>query len=129
MHGKGITFWLALDYADEANGAMFYCPGTHKLGLLPHQRSSQIGFSQQLLDYPETMSSTEVPMPAAKGTLLGHHPWTVHRAANNATTDRWRPALGLTYWAESCYEDQELLQRHQDYQAQLKKSLKEENKI
>merc|ERR550534_3270875 len=45
MHGRGITFWLALDAVDESNGAMYYCPGTHKLGLLPHRRSNQIGFS------------------------------------------------------------------------------------
>ena len=129
MHGKGITFWLALDFADEANGAMFYCPGTHKLGLLPHHRSSQIGFSQQLTEFPTEMQSTEVLMPAEAGTLLGHHPWTVHRAANNATAERWRPALGLTYWAQSCYEDKNLMQRHEEYQRMLKDDLAKEKRI
>ena len=129
MHGKGITFWLALDVADVANGAMFYCPGTHKLGLLPHHRTNQIGFSQQLTDYPASMEATEVAMPASPGTLLGHHPWTVHRAGSNVTAERWRPALGLTYWARSCYEDAELMRRHDDYQRQLKEKLEKENRI
>ena len=129
MHGRGITFWLALDAVDESNGAMYYCPGTHKLGLLPHRRSNQIGFSQQLTEYPVKMQMAEVPMPASAGTLLGHHPWTVHRAGANVTLDKWRPALGLTYWAQSCYEDAELLQRHLNYQQQLKDKLKQENRI
>ncbi|XP_071963608.1 probable alpha-ketoglutarate-dependent hypophosphite dioxygenase [Antedon mediterranea] len=129
MHDKGITFWLALDDADEENGAMSYVPQTYKLGELKHKRTDQLGFSKALVDYTETMQKDAVLMPAKKGTLLGHHPYTVHVAGKNKSSTRWRPALGLTYWAKSCRDDEELKEKHKNYQKKLMEELKDAGRI
>ncbi|XP_072042581.1 methylphosphonate hydroxylase-like [Amphiura filiformis] len=129
MHEKGITFWLALDDADEENGCMYYVPKLFKEGELPHERTSALGFSQGLIDYTEEMKKTELKMDVPKGTLLGHHAYTIHRAGNNKSDTRWRPAIGLTYWAKSCRDDKELHQRREEYHKKLYADLKDTGRI
>ncbi|XP_066295201.1 phytanoyl-CoA dioxygenase, peroxisomal-like isoform X1 [Branchiostoma lanceolatum] len=145
MHDKGITFWLALDDADEENGCLYYVPGTHLMGELQHEKSAALGFSQGLADYSTemqekeacmaakkgntTMAEKEVCMAVKKGSLLGHHPYTVHRAGKNSSPTRWRPALGLTYWAKSCQHDEELKRRHKEYQQKLLEELENKGRI
>ncbi|CAH1272661.1 PHYHD1 [Branchiostoma lanceolatum] len=129
MHDKGITFWLALDDADEENGCLYYVPGTHLMGELQHEKSAALGFSQGLADYSAEMQEKEACMAAKKGSLLGHHPYTVHRAGKNSSPTRWRPALGLTYWAKSCQHDEELKRRHKEYQQKLLEELENKGRI
>ncbi|XP_078686079.1 phytanoyl-CoA dioxygenase, peroxisomal-like [Branchiostoma floridae x Branchiostoma belcheri] len=129
MHDKGITFWLALDDADEENGCLYYVPGTHLMGELQHEKSSALGFSQGLADYSAEMQEKEACMSAKKGSLLGHHPYTVHRAGKNSSPTRWRPALGLTYWAKSCRHDEDLQRKHREYQQKLVQELENKGRI
>ncbi|XP_077978567.1 putative alpha-ketoglutarate-dependent hypophosphite dioxygenase [Glandiceps talaboti] len=129
MHEKGLTFWLALDDADEENGCMFYVPGSHKEGLIDHEKTDMIGFSQKLIEYTDDMKNKEVCADAKKGTLLGHHPYMVHRAGNNKSEVRWRPAIGLTYWAKSCKDDEELHKRRAEYHKKLFQELETSGKI
>ncbi|XP_065179056.1 methylphosphonate hydroxylase-like [Sycon ciliatum] len=129
MHDQGVTLWLALDRATEENGCMFYADASHKQGLLEHVRTDQLGFSQQLKDYGQDLCDTEKCMAVEPACLLGHHPYTVHRANPNASTSHWRPALGLTYWEKSCRNDAELHKRRQVYQEQLMNKLETEGRI
>ncbi|XP_006822910.2 phytanoyl-CoA dioxygenase domain-containing protein 1-like [Saccoglossus kowalevskii] len=129
MHDKGLTFWLALEDADEENGCMYYVPGTHKSGCLEHVKTDMLGFSQALVDYTDGMKNKEVCAEAEKGTLLGHHPNMVHRAGKNRSDIRWRPAIGLTYWAKSCRDDEELHKRRAAYKKSLFQELKTTGKI
>lgn len=129
MHDKAVTLWLALDDVDEETGCLYYVPGSHKKGLIEHYKTDVIGFSQALIEYPEWMAASEQKQPAKCGTLLGHHAYMVHRAGANKSATRWRPALGLTYWAKSIYEDTELMKAKSSYQQSLKETLIENGKI
>ncbi|XP_062498845.1 probable alpha-ketoglutarate-dependent hypophosphite dioxygenase [Corticium candelabrum] len=129
MHDKGLTFWLALDDVDEVNGCMYYVPGSHKYGLLPHHKSNALGFSQALTKFPSELLNTDVCMRATAGTLLAHHPHTIHNAGGNRDSTRWRPALGLTFWAKKCGDDVELQARHEEYQEMLAEQLQRDGKI
>jgi phytanoyl-CoA hydroxylase len=129
MHDKGLTFWLALDDADEVNGCLYYVPGSYKYGLLPHQKSDTLGFSQALIELPSELEGTEICMPAIAGTILGHHPYTVHSAGCNRDCVRSRPALGITYWAKDCMADANLQAKHNQYQQSLTEQLQREGKI
>ncbi|XP_070565214.1 probable alpha-ketoglutarate-dependent hypophosphite dioxygenase [Ptychodera flava] len=129
MHERGLTFWLALDDADEENGCMFYVPKSQKQGLIEHEKTDMLGFSQELTEFTQEMKDTEVKADAKKGTLLGHHPYMVHRAGNNRSDVRWRPAIGLTYWAKSCKDDKELHKRREEYHKNLYKELEDAGKI
>ncbi|XP_038050431.1 phytanoyl-CoA dioxygenase-like [Patiria miniata] len=129
MHDKGITFWLALDDADAENGCMYYVPQSDRKGELEHRKTDALGFSQALVEYEDWMKETENVMPAKKGTLLGHHPYMVHRAGENKSKERWRPALGLTYWAKSAVDDEELQKKHAAYNAKLMSELANKGRI
>ncbi|XP_065840811.1 methylphosphonate hydroxylase-like [Oscarella lobularis] len=129
MHDKGMTFWLALDTADKVNGCMFYVPESYKKGLLRHQKTTALGFSQALVEYPAAFLETEICMEASPGTLLGHHPYTVHRAGPNKDSTRWRKALGITYWAKECKTDKQHQAKYRSYHESLEAQLKAEGKI
>lgn len=45
---EAATFWLALDPADEHNGAVVYGVGSHRHGMRPHEPSGVLGFSQKV---------------------------------------------------------------------------------
>eukprot|EP00118_Oscarella_pearsei_P006548 m.29762 g.29762 ORF g.29762 m.29762 type:complete len:270 (+) comp31226_c0_seq5:29-838(+) len=129
MHDRGMTFWLALDKADKVNGCMYYVPGSYRGGLLEHKKGTALGFSQSLVNYPEDFLKREVCMEASSGTLLGHHPYTVHRAGPNTDVHRWRIALGLTYWAKACKDNKQLQEEHRTYREQIAAELEAEGKI
>ena len=42
---------------------------------------------------------------------------------------RWRPALGITYWAKSCRDDKELHKRREEYHKKLYTDLKDTGRI
>ncbi|MGB7157038.1 MAG: phytanoyl-CoA dioxygenase family protein [Tepidisphaeraceae bacterium] len=101
---EGCTMWLALDAADEANGCVRYIPGSHKLPVRSHARTTTLGFSQGIADYGDADRAAEVAVNAQPGDLLIHHALTIHRADNNPS-ERHRRALGLVYFARKAQED------------------------
>lgn len=120
-----VTMWLALNDADEANGCMRYIPGSHKGGIRPHSRSSNVGFSQGLSQYTEEDYAAEQAIPAQPGDIIVHHCLTVHRAGDNQT-ERQRASLGFIYFAKSSVHDKE---RAAAYQAKLYAQWEAEKKI
>lgn len=46
-----LTIWMALDHIDPGNGLLRYCPGSHRGGVLRHESSHVLGFSQHIADY------------------------------------------------------------------------------
>lgn len=123
---EAVTFWLALDVTDEANGCVRYVPESHRMGMRSHRRTSTLGFSQGIDDYSDADRSTEVAIHANPGDMLAHHAMTIHRADANRSANRQRRALGFIYYAERAKHDQ---QAHQRYQLQLAKELSETGKI
>lgn len=122
-----ITLWLALDGADEENGCVRYVRGSHRKGLRSHSRTTTLGFSQGISDYPTAEDQQwEVPVPVQPGDLLAHHALTIHRADGNQSTDRPRRAIGFVYFSAYAREDSEA----QDaYQKKLSEDLRESKRI
>ena len=124
---KALTMWLALDHVDEENGCVRYVRGSHRSGMRSHSRTTTLGFSQGIADYPSSGDlDKEVTAPASPGDLLVHDAMTIHRADANVSTTRHRRAIGLIYYAASAKED---AARHQAYQQQLASEMKKVGKL
>jgi len=122
---EAVTFWIALDPVDAENGCVRYVPGSHRRGLVRHERSRTLGFSQTVADYDAEDQSSEVAIYAEPGDLVAHHSLTIHRADPNCST-RQRRALTAVYLSARARRDVEALTR---YQEQLKKELAETARI
>ena len=124
---EAVTMWLALDRVDEENGCLYYVRGSHRRGMRPHARTSTLGFSQGITDYPRPGDlRDEVMMTADPGDLILHDGLTVHRAGGNRSRTRSRRALGLVYFSERARKDPEA---HAAYQKSLAVDLRREGKI
>ena len=96
----GVTFWLALDDSDEANGCMHYIPGTHLLGerqpadfIRGSGQPSRAGLPP--LQWAERRADV-VSVPVKAGHLLAHHPLVWHMSPANETA-RQRRALTFSW--------------------------------
>ncbi len=124
---EAVTMWLALDHVNEKNGCIRYLRGSNHLGLLPHGKTTTLGFSQGISDYAKHCDVTaEVPIHASPGDLLAHHALTVHRADANHSADRQRRAIGFIYYSASAKHDEVA---HKAYQKQLKQEMIAANRI
>ena len=87
-----VTLWLSLGEYDEDGGCLRYIPGSHKEGLLPHDRGRLAPGSY--------VEDREVAAVTGLGDVLVHHPCTLHRSALNVKpAPRW--ALMFTFAATS----------------------------
>jgi ectoine hydroxylase-related dioxygenase (phytanoyl-CoA dioxygenase family) len=87
-----LTAWIALDDADEENGALRYRPGTHRNGVVPHTNQDE-----QWTITGEHAGPTEEVIAAAKmGTVVFHHGATMHSSGPNVS-QRQRRAYGVHY--------------------------------
>lgn len=124
---EAVTMWLALDDVDHENGCIRYLPGSHRDGLLPHARTTTLGFSQGIAKYfQQHDSNREIPMHASPGDLLAHHALTIHRADANTSKKRHRRAIGFIYYSAKAKQD---VVAHKAYQEQLKQDLSESDRI
>lgn len=119
---EALTLWLALDDVDEANGAMQYVAGSHKLGVLEHTASNQIGFSQGLAERDLTKHGEVVTCRVQRGDLLVHHSLTIHYAFAN-TSERQRRVIGQVYFAERAKVDEEAKRRYTEALEKQRKEL------
>ncbi len=101
-----LTMWLALDVVDDENGCLRYIPGSHRLGIRPHQRTRTLGFSQGISDYSDEDRAREVAMHVQPGDLLIHHGNTIHRADANRSSTRHRRSFAMVFQAHSCRRDE-----------------------
>lgn len=123
---EALTFWLALDDADEETGCLRYVPGSHRCGIRRHGRDETLGFSQSIIDYAANDSPSETAVPAKPGDLLVHHALCIHRADENKSSHRHRRSLGLVYYSKRARQDADRLQA---YQRNLHQELSEAGKI
>ena len=88
---KAFTAWLAIDDADDDNGAMLILPGSHHLGILDHGKSDEQG---NLLSVNQAISEDDLdPQSAATITLKAgqislHHGQVVHGSKPNRSSRR-----------------------------------------
>ena len=80
---NALTVWIALDQANQNNGAMHYYDGSHKFGILEHEASYSKGSSQTIKDkdYLTKFKKTQPFLEA--GDALIHHCLTVHGSSEN----------------------------------------------
>lgn len=92
-----FTFWIPLQDVDVLNSCMFYVPGSHKSGLLPHKtigtnvrtRTGKTGFSL----YSDWYKNSEfVKVPLKKGQILVHDKDCMHFSSPNLS-DEYRVAI------------------------------------
>lgn len=107
---------VLLDDATPANGCMYMVPGSHKLGLLPHDSSSGQLLTEYLWELP---GSIQKVAPRAGGISL-HHCLTAHYSPNNLS-GRDRRSLIFQYRAadaiqltEGIFSDTGFLVRGED---------------
>jgi len=124
---EAVTVWLALDAADEETGCVRYVRGSHQRGIREHGRTTTLGFSQGIVDYPTELDrQCEAAVPAAPGDLLVHDARTIHLADGNRSAERSRRALGFIYYSERARED---AAAHAAYQRKLADEMKVAGKI
>ncbi len=100
-----LTVWIAVDEVTEANGPIYYVPGSHLGGVLPHIPSGVTGNSMGIKDPPHC----DAPFVGllAPGDALIHHSETIHYSAPNQS-DRSRLGFLLVYRADHCEKNPEL---------------------
>jgi ectoine hydroxylase-related dioxygenase (phytanoyl-CoA dioxygenase family) len=92
-----LTFWIPLQDVDLLNSCMFYVPGSHLNGLLPHKiigtnvrtRTGKSGFSLYS-DYYKNSEFIKVPMK--KGQILVHDKNCMHFSSPNLS-DEYRISI------------------------------------
>jgi phytanoyl-CoA hydroxylase len=84
-----VSCWLALDDADDSNGAMQVIPGSH-LAPVWHQKRNDKDVLFNLEDRVDKARAVTVPLPA--GACMFHHCQTLHHTNPN-TTPRQRRAF------------------------------------
>jgi hypothetical protein len=89
--GTNLTIWIALDDVDTGNGCVWVVPGSHRNGLLPHNRPNADSWH---LETP--VADQGIPVPLKAGHAVMFSGYMLHRSLANAS-DRPRRALFLQY--------------------------------
>jgi len=87
---ESATVWLAFDDVDEDNGAMQVLPGSHKGGMVEHNRDK--GASDSVLSLVADTTGfdldTVVSVPLSQGQISIHDDKLLHWSPGNASTRR-----------------------------------------
>jgi hypothetical protein len=75
-----IHIWIPLQDATAENGCMWYVPGSHRSGMIRHERMT--GNTRTLI-VPAQSSWDAVCCPVPKGGATAHGPLTLHMAGPN----------------------------------------------
>jgi phytanoyl-CoA hydroxylase len=94
-----IAAWIALEeLVDEENGCLWVIPGTHKLGLLPHGKVTNLEEHESWTDETEGVDlAQEIPVVMEKGDILFFHELLIHSSYKNRSIDRWRRSYVCHY--------------------------------
>jgi len=105
--------------------AIHYWIGSHRKGVLAHNASHVLGFSQGLGPGEQDSWGEETVCCVKQGDCLIHHSVMIHSAGPNLSP-RMRRALGLVYFAERAEVDPAAQRRYQESVAMQQKSLLQE---
>jgi phytanoyl-CoA hydroxylase len=114
---EDLVCTIAIDESTPANGVLTVQEGSHTLGMLPHQASGVMGFSQTLIKPVDTTQYPEVQLCLKPGDICLHHTNTIHRSGPNTTT-KSRRQLGIIYRSARAKRDEVGWAK---YQAELKR--------
>lgn len=93
-----ISVWMALDDATLENGCMRVLPGSHTIGVLPHQHLQDYQVDEATLD-----TSREVAVPLKPGGCLFFHSLLLHATAPNPSRHPRRSMIISAMSARSRY--------------------------
>ena len=95
---KTVTVWLAIDDADEENGAMQVVPGSHLHGQIPFERSTaeEQNILGQTVHEVERFGGAPVSINLKAGQMSLHSDLLLHGSSPN-TSDRRRCGLTIPY--------------------------------
>ena len=94
-----VTLWVALDDADAGNGTLRVVPGSHRGGLLPHDRDDarlQTELFNVSLPAAQVDEAAAVDVVLRAGDVSAHHPALIHGSGPNRSP-RPRRALVARY--------------------------------
>ena len=110
---EAMTITIAVDASTADNGVLICQRGSHKAGLLPHRPSGVMGFSQMLIDTPDTAEYPEEEIRMVPGDVFLHSVHTVHRSGANHT-DRSRRQLAIVCHSSRAKVDEQRQARTQE---------------
>lgn len=111
---EAVTIWMALDDMDAENGAVIYVAGSHKKGVLAHNASYVLGFSQGVSSPDAPDLGRPVVCNVKRGDCLVHHSLMIHSAGANESRDRQRRAVSSVYYAKRAQIDPEQQRRYKE---------------
>ena len=91
-----VTVWLAFDDVDEENGAMMFLPGSHKNGIVTHNRidgDSVLSLEANVSDFD---LDTAVRVDLKRGQVSIHNDQLLHASPANRSARR-RAAFTIRY--------------------------------
>lgn len=91
-----VSVWIPFDGSTEAEGALAYVPGSHRVGAL--EGVNLVKEPRDILSDPALGGASPVVVEVPRGSVLWHHGMTVHQASANRT-DRVRRAFTVVYLA------------------------------
>ena len=94
-----VSAWIPLEPSTEANGALGYIPGSHRLGKLRTVDLTSPEVAYDILADPALAGRRPITVEAEVGSVVWHHGSTVHGAGPNAT-DATRRAFTIVYLAD-----------------------------
>ena len=97
---NNVTVWVALDDVTTENGCVWVVPGSHKKGLIPHERKSEASWHIEV-----NVEGNGTPVPLSAGHAVAFTGYTLHRSLGNKTEGS-RRAFFLEYCdADATFSD------------------------
>ncbi|MEO6094650.1 MAG: phytanoyl-CoA dioxygenase family protein [Fibrobacteria bacterium] len=79
-----IICWTSVTDSNPENGGLFVYPGSHMLGLMPHEKSDHYERDLKTIGVD---SEQAVPLSMEKGQILVIHPLLVHGSSENKSAE------------------------------------------
>jgi len=109
---EAMTLTITIDQSTCGNGPLICQKGSHRLGLLPHKPSSMLGFSQMLIETPDTDRYPQVTIKMNPGDVCLHAINTIHLSEANQTNQPSRQ-LGISAHSSRAHVDEIMFAQRQ----------------
>jgi len=77
-----IICWTSVTHSDPENGGLFIFPGSHRSGLVPHEKSELYSRDLRAVGFE---AEKAMPLALGKGQVVVLHPLVIHGSCENKT--------------------------------------------